>query len=232
MRKRMIMISACVLILTGMAPYDGPTEGEIIAGSLNVRTGPGITYPAIASLKKGIKLRILGLLKDWLIVLMPDDTVGMVSRQYVRSVEPVKLKANEDIDPEETPLDSDSERLFALINEYRNESGLKPFIWDERLNETARLKAEDMAENKYFNHNSPIYGTPFNMLRNMGVFYKTASANLAHTADVSEAFLKMTVSLAHRANLVSNRYTNIGMATADDSDESGMKYVVLFFTEV
>jgi len=238
MRKGLIVLCTCVLLLTGMSPYDRLTvrEGEIIADRLNVRTGPGITYPVITSQGKYTKLRILGSLKNWLVVLMPDDSVGMVFGQYVRPVEPeideYESPAMEDTPPPAEFTISESERLLLLINHYRHGLGLIPYISDERLSEAARLKALDMVENKYFSHSSPVYGTPFTMLRSMGVFYKTASADLAHTADVSEAFEKMADSLVYRANLVSKRYTNIGIATADDPDEAGKIFIVLFFTEV
>ena len=239
MQKRIFMLCACVLFLTGMIPYETISvhEGEITAKRLNVRTGPGVTYPVITSVSKDTKLRILASLEDWLVVLLPDDSVGMVCGRYVNSYEqPAESKVyegsglEEDVTPPEISIPED-ELLFSLVNEYRVFLGITTYKWDDRLNEAARIKALDMAENKYFGHNSPSYGTPFTMLKNLGIFYKTASENLACTADVQEAFEKMTRNLAHRTNLISKRYTNMGIATADAPDEPDKKIIVLLFTE-
>jgi len=242
MKKQIIVFCACLLFLTGMIPYNESDvtvfEGETTADRLNVRTGPGVMYPIIASLSKNTRLRILGSLKGWLVVLLPDDSVGMVCDRYVLSYEPAsEVSEGSDLEEDITiplPMEDfvpDAQRLFSLVNEYRVVVGVPPYKWDDRLNEAARLKAEDMAENKYFGHDSPAYGTPFAMLKNLGVFYKTASENLACTADVRQAFEKMKGNLAHRTNLISKRYTNMGTAAADSPDEPGKKIIVLLFTE-
>ncbi|MDR1560487.1 MAG: CAP domain-containing protein [Clostridiales bacterium] len=254
MLKKILVLSIGLLFLTGISPIEKTElrEGEITAESLNVRTGPGVEYPVINSLSKGDRLRVLGSLGgDWLVILMPDDSVGTVSGEYVQVEEPVEPEQpaatdetpddpeiyegsapeEEAEEPEELAV-PDDERLFSLVNEFRVNFGLVPYKWDDRLNSIAALKAEDMADNKYFSHDSPIYGTPFAMLRSMGVFYKTASENLARTTGVQEAFNKMAGNLAHRSNLVSKRYTNMGTAVIDDSETPGKKLIVLLFTEV
>ena len=212
-------------------------DGEATADHINVRMGPGVGYPAIAKLGKHTRVRILGSIRGWLVVLLPDDSVGMVSEDYVKITEPYIQEDYEGANAEEAPdvyaADiSDAERLFSLVNGYRSNFGLPAYENDKKLNEAACLKAADMAMNSYFNHDSPIYGTPFSMLRNMGVFYKTASENLAHTVSVTEAFTKMTGNLAHRTNLVSQRYTNMGIGVSDDVNDPGKKLIVLLFTEL
>jgi uncharacterized protein YgiM (DUF1202 family) len=226
--------------MTGMTHYDSttPREGKTTAKLLNMRSGPGKMHPVVTVLPKDTKLSVLGSLRGWLIVLTPNDTVGMVSEEFVALNETVD-DTSEGSDLEEDvpaflPLVlgiPDDERLFLLINDYRLNNGLNPYRRDKRLNEAARIKAEDMVENNYFGHNSQIYGTPFNMLKSLGVFYKTASQNLVRTANVDEAFEKMMESWAHRANLVSTRYTNMGTATIDSPEEPGEKYIVMLFTE-
>ncbi len=34
-------------------------------------------------------------------------------------------------------------------------------------------KSQDKKDNNYFSHNSPVYGTPFNMIKNFGISYIT-----------------------------------------------------------
>ncbi|MDR2648822.1 MAG: CAP domain-containing protein [Clostridiales bacterium] len=242
MLKKLFILTAGFVFLTGMLPVGKQDfgEGDITAERLNVRTGPGVKYPVIDRMNRGDKLRILTALGDWLVILTPDDSVGMVAAEYVHTdaLSPTPTEIYEGSAPEEDtarlpepPEVPDDERLFSLVNEFRVNFGLDAYRWDERLNVIAGLKAGDMAKNKYFSHDSPIYGTPFAMLRSMGVFYKTASENLARTSGVQEAFNKMAGNLAHRANLVSKRYTNMGTAVTDDPDTPGKKFIVLLFTE-
>ncbi len=40
-------------------------------------------------------------------------------------------------------------------------------------------KSQDMIDNNYFSHNSPTYGSPFDMLKKFGISYKTAGENIA-----------------------------------------------------
>jgi len=46
-------------------------------------------------------------------------------------------------------------RIHELVNEKRQERGLTPLAWDERLAEIARYHSRDMAERNYFEHHSP-----------------------------------------------------------------------------
>ena len=244
MLQRIIALTVCSFILMGLAPVKADTAGngavgEVTAARVNVRTGPDTLFPVINHLNRNDKVRVLGSINGWLMVLLPDDSIGMVSGKYVQVTEPDSTVIYEGSDLEENPAAptpaaqglTDAERLFQMVNGYRASLNLPPYENDEKLNEAAILKADDMVINNYFNHNSPVYGTPFNMLKNMGAFYKTASENLACTADVEEAFTKMTENLAHRTNLVSQRYNNMGIGVADDVNEPGKKIIVLLFTE-
>jgi len=265
--KKIIALLICFIFLTGMAPdnsiraNDAKTalpdkaagtvrpdykDGEVTVDHVNVRTGPGVMFPIIKNIRINTKLHILGLINGWLVVMLPDDSVGMVSGEYVAATEPAApvtpaaapdvyegsdLEAGPILPPQPGQSLTDSGKLLELINDYRANFELTPYKDDGKLDEIASLKAADMVGNNYFNHNSPEYGTPFTMLKNMGVFYKTASENLACMTDVNEAFTKMTGNLACRTNLVSQRYTNIGIGIEEDINEPGKKIFVLLFTE-
>ena len=43
----------------------------------------------------------------------------------------------------------------------------------------ARIKAKDMIENNYFSHQSPTYGSPFDMMRQFDTVFKSAGENIA-----------------------------------------------------
>ncbi|HMQ52242.1 MAG TPA: PA14 domain-containing protein [Anaerolineae bacterium] len=71
-------------------PPSGPT-GYVTAYRLNVRSGPGLSYPAVGSLSRGQEVRLLG--RDWpgrwVIIDAPGNLRGWVSARYVRSTVPL-----------------------------------------------------------------------------------------------------------------------------------------------
>ena len=83
---------------------------------------------------------------------------------------------------------------------------------DESLRNVARIKSSDMSSNKYFNHTSPTYGTPFNMLKSFGISYKAAAENIAQGYTTAEAVVNGWMnSSGHRANILNASYTKIGI---------------------
>lgn len=83
------------------------------------------------------------------------------------------------------------------------------------LDAAAQMKAEDMASKGYFAHNSPQGITPWYWMNQTGYEYTYAGENLAinfsDSEDVVRAWLN---SPAHRNNLLSKHFTEIGIATA------------------
>ena len=104
------------------------------------------------------------------------------------------------------------EKMLNLINVERVKKGLKKLEVDNSLTEIARLKAEDMVENDYFAHNSPLYGSPFDMLKAKGVNYGLAGENLAEANSISSAFEQLMQSPAHKDNILDKRYDKVGIA--------------------
>ncbi|MDR1642532.1 MAG: CAP domain-containing protein [Clostridiales bacterium] len=136
-----------------------------------------------------------------------------------------------DEEADQEDLSDSASIFFGLVNEARIKEGLEPYTWDERLNKVAKLKANDMIKNKYFNHSSPEYGTPFIMLKNLGILYKTASENIAKDTSPESAFQKMMDSLPHRSNLTSARFNKMGVASSDEPNEEGKTLMVQIFIE-
>jgi spore coat assembly protein SafA len=63
--------------------------------------------------------------------------------------------------------------VVRLANEKRKHNGLSELTYDWQLSRVARIKSEDMRDNKYFSHTSPIYGTPFQMMKNFAALSLT-----------------------------------------------------------
>lgn len=111
------------------------------------------------------------------------------------------------------PFESRDEagQLFSWINQARLEHGRDPLVRDERLDALALKKAWDMAENGYFDHVSPAYGTVFDMLQAAGISYKWAGENIARAGGAEQAHAALMQSPDHRANILSAGYTHVGV---------------------
>ncbi|MBE6910448.1 MAG: sporulation protein [Ruminococcaceae bacterium] len=123
---------------------------------------------------------------------------------------------------QETPAADASERAYErevvrLVNEERAKAGVAPLTEDGELSRIARLKSRDMRDRGYFDHNSPAYGTPFQMLRSFGITYRTAGENIAMGYRTPEAVVAAWMnSPGHRANILNASYTTIGVGFVAD----------------
>ena len=83
------------------------------------------------------------------------------------------------------------------------------------LQKAAQLKAEDMAQKGYFAHNSPEGLTPWFWFQKANYNYNYAGENLAinffDSEDVVAAWMQSSL---HRANILNDRFTELGIGTA------------------
>ena len=56
-----------------------------------------------------------------------------------------------------------------LVNIERAKAGLNPLTLDSSISNVATKKSQDMIDDNYFSHNSPTYGSPFDMLKKFGI---------------------------------------------------------------
>ena len=107
------------------------------------------------------------------------------------------------------------QQVVNLVNAERAKVGLKPLISDWELARVARFKSEDMRDNRYFDHNSPIYGTPFQMMKSFGINYRSAGENIAAGQTTAESVMKAWMnSPGHKKNILSPNFTHIGVGYA------------------
>src|SRR5947209_2227568 len=102
-------------------------------------------------------------------------------------------------------------QLFDLVNEERGRAGLAVLAWDERLVPVARAHSEEMFKLKYFSHESPIAGSPFDRLKAAGITYARAGENLAYAQSVAVAHRALMDSPGHRENILRPEFTRIGI---------------------
>ena len=107
--------------------------------------------------------------------------------------------------------------VVALVNAERAKYGLAALTLDETLCSYAHVKSQDMHDNGYFSHESPTYGSPFEMMQAFGVSYRSAGENIAMGYSTPEAVATAWMNSAgHRANILSANYTTIGVGYVAD----------------
>lgn len=105
--------------------------------------------------------------------------------------------------------------VIRLVNEIRVQNGLKALTANWELSRVARYKSQDMADNRYFSHTSPTYGSPFQMIKAFGLSFQTAGENIAYGQTTPQAVVDAWMnSSGHRANILSASYTQIGVGYA------------------
>lgn len=107
------------------------------------------------------------------------------------------------------------QQVVQLTNKQRTSHGLKPLKIDPTLSKMARDKSQDMANNHYFSHTSPTYGSPFNMMKQYGISYSYAGENIAEGQQTPQEVVNAWMnSPEHRANILNPHYTQIGVGYA------------------
>lgn len=120
-------------------------------------------------------------------------------------------------------------QVLQLVNKERTSRGLGALTMDSALNNTATLKSQDMAKLGYFDHTSPTYGSPFDMMKQFGISYRTAGENIAMGQTSPEQVMNGWMnSEGHRANILNSSFTKIGIGIAQNS--SGRYYWTQQFT--
>jgi uncharacterized protein YkwD len=120
--------------------------------------------------------------------------------------------------------------LENFANQTRQSLGLPALNGNQKLDEAARLKAENMVQNQYFNHTSPSGITPWFWFLKAGYKYKYAGENLAiGFFDSKEVYNAWLNSPSHKANIVNPKYTEVGTAVLGGFGQNNAIVVVQEF---
>lgn len=130
----------------------------------------------------------------------------------------IKLKGDTNANTNSnTTVSNYANQVLTLVNAERSKAGLKPLTLNSTLTKSAQAKSQDMHDKKYFDHNSPTYGTPFQMMSKFGYKYSYAGENIAMgqktPKEVMDAWMNST---GHRANILNSNYTEIGIGYVAD----------------
>lgn len=109
--------------------------------------------------------------------------------------------------------------VVRLVNEERAKRGLPALTYNWELSRVARYKSQDMKDNKYFSHTSPVYGSPFQMMKSFGITYRSAGENIARGQRSPQAVVNAWMnSSGHRANILNSSFTEIGVGYVADGN--------------
>lgn len=112
----------------------------------------------------------------------------------------------------DSTVTSYEQQVINLVNEIRVQNGLNKLKANWELSRVARYKSQDMHDNGYFSHTSPVYGSPFTMIKNFGISYRSAGENIAKGYSTPQAVVNGWMnSSGHRANILNASYTQIGV---------------------
>lgn len=108
------------------------------------------------------------------------------------------------------------EKVVEATNQKRAENGVGTLSYSASLSEAARLKALDMLEDDYWAHISPDGTEPWYFFKSVGYSYRYAGENLARDfPDTNSAIEAWLASPSHRDNMLSGKYTEIGVAVVE-----------------
>ncbi|AZV43824.1 hypothetical protein BAOM_3215 [Peribacillus asahii] len=111
-----------------------------------------------------------------------------------------------------TSVSAFEKKVVELTNAERAKQGLAPLTLDTELSKVARAKSQDMKDKNYFDHNSPTYGSPFDMMKSFGINYKSAGENIAQGQTTPEQVVQAWMdSQGHRENIMNSSFTHIGV---------------------
>jgi len=200
----------------------GCTDATVNVANLNLRQGPTTSSPVICILKKSQALKVLGKMDTWYLVFDPlTNCVGAVNGNYITPVTANSINVPKL--PDESPsvvqnpvkvpsdISNDEQRVLTLANNTRKQNGAGDLQFDSNLAKVARDKAKDMVINNYFSHQSPTYGSPFEMMRKYGISFTAAGENIAGNQTMDNAFAAWMKSEGHKKNILNGNYNATGI---------------------
>lgn len=120
--------------------------------------------------------------------------------------------------PTPTPGNNATEQaIFNLVNQNRQQQGLAPLSLNAKLNEAAKIQADQMVALRTMDHNLPGAQYPglVDRINHVGYRYATAGENIAYGySDANSVMNGWMNSSGHRANILNTSYTEMGVAVS------------------
>lgn len=224
----------------GVYELNGVEKIKITSDKVNVKAGCSANENTLQTQDKNAKMDVISKVNDWYAVKLPDNQIGFVPTNECKPIvddgkpdvgkTPTTPGKTPTPGPGTTPapdqpttppdtttgggakaLTGQENEMLRLVNEARKANGVKPLQVDTEVTNVARTKSQDMIDNNYFSHNSPTYGSPFDMLKSFGIKYVAAGENIAGNSSVKGAHDALMKSEGHRKNILNPDFTHIGI---------------------
>lgn len=222
MKKIIISLAAFVTIATGIAMPAAAQHCDVQRGDSMWRIAKryNVLFHEVLELNKHFKNPHMIHPKDE--VELPDGSTGTSTDQSGTGES--DAQTSEDRQAEMTQ----AEAILKLVNQERAKAGVPALTLSDKLTNVANIKAKDMADKNYFSHESPTYGSPFDMLKKFGVSYSYAGENIAAGQKTAEEVMNSWMnSSGHKANILNKNYTQLGVGFYRGG-QYGTEWVQLF----
>lgn len=130
--------------------------------------------------------------------------------------------------PAPTGVKALENKMIQLVNQERAKAGLKALKYNGSLRAGALKHSQDMSAHNYFDHTSPIYGSFVTRLKAAGIKYVSAGENIALFGSIQKAHTALMNSPGHRANILSKKYSRIGIGIVYNGAKH-MYYITQWF---
>ncbi|WLR52974.1 stalk domain-containing protein [Bacillus tianshenii] len=162
-----------------------------------------------------------------------DPTEKNVYMQPQASIKPKSSETQYRVDGDISKVKEIEKEIFHLTNQQRIKNGLKPLILDVQTTKIAQLKSKDFHENNYFDHQSPTYGSPFEMMKQFGIDYAYAGENIAAGYQSAKAVVQGWMkSPGHRENILKPEYKRLGVGYYEGTRAYRTYYTQIFMTKM
>jgi hypothetical protein len=106
--------------------------------------------------------------------------------------------------------------LLDDTNQQRTNNDLASLNLNDKLDQAAQAKADDMAARDYWSHDTPDGQTPWTFITAAGYNYQTAGENLAYGFTTADGTITGWMnSPEHRANILNSSYHDVGFGIAN-----------------
>lgn len=215
MKKKLALYAVTVALAFGLATPASAQHCNVKQGDSMWRIAKRyhVEFHRVLELNKHFKNQHLIHPQDK--VELPDGSTGSETNQNSGSdnIEESNLESNKE------GTSTQAEEVLQLVNQERKKQGLKALNLSSNLTKVATVKSEDMRDKHYFSHQSPTYGSPFEMMQQFGITYRTAGENIAGGQRSSQEVMNSWMnSSGHRANILNKNYTELGVGYVTGGD--------------
>ncbi len=124
-------------------------------------------------------------------------------------------------------LSQDREYIVGLINNIRTGLGKKAVTLNASLSALAQKHSEDMVSRNFFGHVNPDGATPEDR-RKKDMIPTEVGENLAYSQSLLSAMQGLLRSPIHRANILTDNWTSVGIGITKDTNSNSLKIVQEF----